>query len=361
MATDLYLGAKEFAPMKIWEPPKEKELKVKELLKSGDYFGSVKKDGFWYQFEKTKEGKCYLFSRTISTKTGHLVEKSEWVPHITKILDEILPNGSILIGEIYYPNRTSKDVTKVMQCLLEKALERQEKDEEKLHYYVHDIIYYKDEDIRQMNAWNRYNLLRAILCGIESPYIELAEGVDSNLEEYIQSNFAKGEEGTVLKKKNSSYQDGKRPAWETLKFKTLSSVDVVIIGVIPATKEYKGKELETWQYWENCEGVLYQGGRWQLTDIPVTKGYFYGWNTSLEIGYKKYGENYESIGTVSSGLSENIITAISNNPDSFIGQVIEVECMSIDKEAETLRHPRFVRFREDKTPQECDWISIFEK
>ena len=76
---------------------------------------------------------------------------------------------------------------------------------------------------------------------------------------------------------------------------------------------------------------------------------------------KKYGENYEVIGTVSSGLSDDIIDKITYDSDSVIGSVIEVECMSVDKEAKTLRHPRFVRFREDKIPQECDWVSIFDK
>lgn len=360
---NLYPGAKEFAPMKIWDAPKNKQEKVQECINSGDYFGSVKKDGFWYQFEKTENGDCYLFSRTISTKTGHLVEKAEWVPHITRTLKEYLPNGTILIGEIYYPKKSSKNVTEVMQCLVEKALERQQKNG-LLHFYIHDIIYLNNEDLRQTPAWERQKLLKKVLekdILWQNPTIELADMEDANLMEYIQHNFDTGEEGTILKKKDSIYQDGKRPSWATLKFKTETTVDVVLMNLIPATKEYTGKEEDTWQYWETQEGEKYCGDKKNSNDIPVTKGYYYDWITSFEIGYKNYGDNYVSIGTVASGLTDEICAMARKSPERFIGSVIEVQCMSVDKEAGTLRHPRFKRFREDKMPEECTWTDIFEK
>lgn len=357
---DLYPGAKEFAPMKIWDAPKNKAEKVQECINSGEYFGSVKKDGFWYQFEKTENGNCYLFSRTISTKTGHLVEKSASVPHIIETLNKLCPNGTILIGEIYYPNKSSKNVTEVMQCLVEKALIRQ-KENGLLHFYIHDIIYVNNKDLRQTPAWNRYAILKEVLRNNENEYIELADGVDANLAEYIQDNFNKGEEGTVLKKKDSTYQDGKRPSWATLKFKTETTVDVVLMNLISATKEYTGKEEKTWQYWETQDREKYQGDKRDEKDIPITKGYFYNWITSFEIGYKNFGDNYVSIGTVASGLTDEICAMARKDPDKFIGSVIEVQCMSVDKDAGTLRHPRFKRFREDKVAEECDWISIFEK
>ena len=41
-----------------------------------------------------------------------------------------------------------------------------------------------------------------------------------------------------------------------------------------------------------------------------------------------------------------------------IGKVVEVGGMEIDKESGHIRHPRFMKWREDKTKQECDWNQV---
>ena len=48
---------------------------LKKACDSGEYFGQLKKDGYWYQFEK-HENHSYLFSRSASKKTGLQAEKS---------------------------------------------------------------------------------------------------------------------------------------------------------------------------------------------------------------------------------------------------------------------------------------------
>ncbi len=58
--------------------------------------------------------------------TKELTEKLDHVPHLAEWAKQ-LPNGTILCGEIYYPNGTSKDVTKVMGALADKAIARQKK------------------------------------------------------------------------------------------------------------------------------------------------------------------------------------------------------------------------------------------
>ena len=47
---------------------------LKQACESGDYFGQLKKDGAFYQYEKT-ENYNYLFGRTVSKTTGILTEK----------------------------------------------------------------------------------------------------------------------------------------------------------------------------------------------------------------------------------------------------------------------------------------------
>ena len=57
---------------------------------------------------------------------------------------EALPNGTCLLGEIYFPkNEGSSNVTTIMGCTQDKALRRQENGE-KLHYYVFDVLAYNN-------------------------------------------------------------------------------------------------------------------------------------------------------------------------------------------------------------------------
>ena len=117
----MYPEAKMIEPMKIWKLPDNKEHMLSEVCESGEYFAQEKIDGYWYQFEKT-DNYSYLFSRNVSVTTGFLSEKGENVPHIMEALNS-LPANTIIIGEIFYPGKTSKDVTTIMGCLSKTAIE----------------------------------------------------------------------------------------------------------------------------------------------------------------------------------------------------------------------------------------------
>lgn len=92
---------------------------------------------------------------------GTLTEKGANVPQIMDILS-ILPKDTILIGEIYYPNKRSKDVTPIMGSLPEKAIERQKNEYGFLHYYIHDILYYQGVELYNYGASIRYNILKKV-------------------------------------------------------------------------------------------------------------------------------------------------------------------------------------------------------
>ena len=98
----MYSEALIIEPMKINKIPKGKEHLLPSLCESGDYFAQLKKDGYWYIYEKT-QNYAYLFSRNESVETGTLAEKSANVPHIMEEMN-IFPPNTIVIGEIYYPD-----------------------------------------------------------------------------------------------------------------------------------------------------------------------------------------------------------------------------------------------------------------
>ena len=54
-----------------------------------------------------------------------------------------------------------------------------------------------------------------------------------------------------------------------------------------------------------------------------------------------------------SGFDEEERKMFSANPKKYIGSVIEVKANEIFKDTGKLRHPRFMRLREDKSPLAC--------
>lgn len=360
-------------PMLIWKLPAGKESMLSEVCSNGEYFLEEKIDGAFYQFVKT-ENHSYLFGRTVSKLSGILTEKSDNVPHLKEALN-CLPAGTILIGEIYVPGGTSKDTVSIMGCLPALAIKRQEK--EPIHYYVHDIIAYDTVNLIDSPADLRYKILAAIWKKHnlnQYSFLRLATRVDEDMEAEISRILKSGGEGAVLKKKDYPYTPGKRPAWSTIKVKQMDSIDLICTGFCDATKEYTGKELATWEYWEE-RGERSQDGEytWLLSEgqyyedyfhnphiyRPVTKPYFLGWKTAIRIG--AYNDNGElvDLGTVSSGLTDDNKREMTENPDLWLGHVIALDCMQIDKKEHTLRHPVFKCKRDDKYAKDCVISEIF--
>ena len=87
---------------------------------------------------------------------------------------------------------------------------------------------------------------------------------------------------------------------------------------------------------------------------PITKMYFLGGAGSLVLGVYK-DEKVIPIGNLS-GLTEDVLL----NWKQYIGKVCEVTAMEILPTG-GLRHPKFVRFREDKPRQDCTYESIYGK
>lgn len=360
-------------PMLIWKLPAGKESMLSEVCSNGEYFLEEKIDGAFYQFVKT-ENHSYLFGRTVSKLSGILTEKSDNVPHLKEALS-CLPAGTILIGEIYVPGGTSKDTVSIMGCLPALAIKRQEK--EPIHYYVHDIIAYDTVNLIDSPADLRYKILSAIWKKHnldQYSFLRLATRVDEDMEAEISRILKSGGEGAVLKKKDYPYTPGKRPAWSTIKVKQMDSIDLICTGFCDATREYTGKELATWEYWEE-RGEQSQDGEytWLLSEgryyedylhnphiyRPVTKPYFLGWKTAIRIGaYNDKGELVD-LGTVSSGLTDDNKREMTENPDWWLGHVVALDCMQIDKKEHTLRHPVFKYKRDDKNAKDCVISEIF--
>lgn len=381
--SQLYPGAENLMiqPMLIH---KGSDSQLKTADQSGEYFAQIKKDGSLYMFVKGINGENYLFGRTVSKKTGLLTEKSANIPHIISVLDKI-PNGTVLLGEIYYPGKTSKDVTSIMGCLPKKAVDRQQGQYGFIHYYIYDCLSFNGISLLKYDNWTRYLVTQKIFekYSLQKAYIikefdkkgnllsqedksstiELAKAYEKNLYEEVGKALAAGEEGMVFKKKTGLYEPGKRPT-TMLKAKQVDYIDAVIIGFKDPTPQYTGKEITTWEYWvgtDDHEARLPIGCHYgNLCAIPVTKHYYYGWKNAIEIGAYDEKGNIHSIGTIASGLTDSIRQGMAEHPEKYLHKVVEIQCMMKDNKEKTLRHGFFLRIRDDKNETECKISDIFK-
>lgn len=344
----LYPGSFQIAPMRYAVKPSQSQ--IEQAWSSDKWIAQEKKDGAFYQLEKTDAGNVYMFGRTVSKKTGEYTEKSDNFPHIKKWAEDNLPNGTILVGEIYIPGGKSNDVTKISGCLPANAYKRQFESSEyqPVHYYIFDIIRFKGQDLCDMPTVDRLVRLEFGLDGVwDGEYVERAQTYYDNFEEHLKDIFAAGGEGMVFKHMDCPYRVGKRTtASQMFKYKeSLDSVDLVCIGLEDPTYYYEGKEAESWPY-KNEKGEL------------ITKPAYYGWKTALRVGAYKDGKIKE-VGTVASGLTDADREDMGINPENWIDKVVEIQCMSTTKDG-ALRHPVFRRVREDKGPDDCLWDEIFK-
>lgn len=358
---------------KAYKGDARKETKL--MVLSEQYIGSRKQDGAYMRFIKDEDGNMFFQSRSESVNGGYL-NKIEWCPQFQDFFDE-LPNGTCLLGEAYFPNKQgSRYVTTIMGCLKEKALKRQEKDEDKLHYYIFDVWAYNGKSLLNTEIEKRISIIDNEIKKtlLELPtvekFIERANYLKGEaLWEELGSILSSGGEGVVITKLGSKPEPGKRTSRKTLKIKMeiAQTIDAFIDGHYKmAEPEYTGKAITTWNLWYNEKtGEKYSENKFkEFTSgepiIPVNKNFFYGRAASISLSVYRDGKPYHVIWV--SGITDEMREDIVNNPDKLIGKVFEINAMKLEKKGDTytFRHGKIIQERPDKTPKECDWSQISE-
>lgn len=331
---------------------------------NSNYIWEVKYDGDRRLLYFTRD-KVINTSRSKGADTGLPVTKTDNTPHIRDLnISEL--EGTILDCEFVHNRGFQEGVRKIMGCLPEKAIQRQE-EWGLIEVRLFDIIAYKGIFLHDLDLANRQDVLDEVYYEYLSniPFIQLAEqcnGTPEQLQEKLTEIINDGGEGMVAKDINSKYrlstdkcQSPLKNAW--IKVKREFNGDFVVTGFEEPTKEYTGDHLETHQYWYDEELGPIQGSYYKLSNlsgdlIPVTKYYYKGWIGGIKFGEYENGELVER-GTCS-GMTESLRAEISANPDKYIGKVIEIDAMERTKD-KALRQPVFKRFRDDKEPYECQY------
>lgn len=341
-----------YAPPNSWTIEKRKEL-VNQRIFSGEWYGALKRDGALYRFVKYNDGTMELLGRSKSKKTNDYLNKIDHVPHLQKFFDK-LPNGTCLLGELYLPSdEQAKTTTAIMNSLTPRAVKKQEK--EPLTYYVFDILAFDGVNMIDYSLVDRIEELNLMWRTYPSEFVEYAEYFSGKeLWDKLQSYLADGNEGIVITNGTSPYRPGKRSTKDTLKIKKelQDTIDTVIIGANPATKEYTGKEIETWPYWldertnKKVYGSFFQDYYDGAPYQPITKNYYNGWAGSLKLGVYK-DDKLVHVGNLS-GITEEI----KEKWKGYIGKVAEITAMEI-MDTGGIRHCKFIRWKDDKKPEEC--------
>lgn len=376
-------------------------------------------------------GFCRVFSRRISKKTNFYVENTDSLPHIRE-LDRPELSGTILDGEMFIDGLPFKEVSSTLNCLWDKAVDRQiEKGFISLHAF--DILFYKGIDLRKMPLERRKEYLHLAVEEANSPYIkeveyfECGKEIDADvysevmkrinimdedpyfdmLEDdkdtfphlyecwknnkpltpraYYELIVSTGGEGLIVKPKNGKYLH--KRGWEYSKIKKFLTRELIVLGFDEPTKEYTGKDVRKWGFWvEKATGKRVQGNFYGDKNYePVTKYYYYNQVGVMRLGviisvadYEKMPknkqglvyeiddivemgdeqfqmENYLMLVCECGGFDDETREYFTRNKDKMVGTVVEVKANELFRDSGKMRHPRYMRQRFDKSPEQCTW------
>lgn len=206
-----------------------------------------------------------------------------------------------------------------------------------------------------------------------------------NKQQWYEYIVFHGGEGLMLKNINGTYKHQR--CREYTKLKKFETWDCVVYGYTAPTKYYEGKGLQDlnhkWSYWideDKNSTVLKEMTMKEAKEdnlVPITKHYYYQYIGNVQLGIVMTSEELAQwekankkkatyrlledsqlylvyIGECG-GFTEDIRQEISYNKDKYVDKVIEVKGHEVSKKTGAIRHPRYVRFREDKCIEQCNW------
>ena len=204
---------------------------VSELGDEKEWQAEWKWDGIRGQIIKRND-ELFVWSRGEELMTDKFPEY--------KILQELLPNGTAIDGEIISLAAPPEEGTfaplpfSALQTRIgRKNITTKQLKEAPVGFIAYDLVEEYGEDIRMISMTERREKLEAIIEKLNVPFLHLSPIINfekwKDLIEIRKQSRDKGSEGIMLKRKNSEYKDGrKRGDWWKWKIDPLT-IDAVMI------------------------------------------------------------------------------------------------------------------------------------
>lgn len=287
------------------------------LLDSDEYIAEEKLDGHRVHVFKA-DGQVHVLSRL-----GKPIDPGWWY-------ELPLDNGDYLDCELVIVNMEACD------C---KGLERQNGSSLVSHFRVShpdalelvcfDLLYRKGTSCMHVSWRKRRDMLEALVCDLNHEKVHCVLTFEIRgkgaKQKFLETMLGEGAEGIVLKRADSPYAPGSRClSW--IKVKPTDTYDVVLTSIVGSVDRWTVRPGD----------VLYPEGKESST-------FKAGW---VRLGYGFYSEDNQlyEVGHCLTGPPEEM--------EALIGQVAEFKAWG-QYSSGALKHPQFVRLRDDKAPEEC--------
>lgn len=389
---------RELEPEKYWSFPssysrEKRELELDHMIASGLYSFQLKTDGNYSAFICDTDGDKRIISRGVSTVTneyGRIEDRLFFFEAVANAFNK----PTRIMAEVYYDKGIDRNVGSVLRATPIKSksiqdehfyieasktikfsakdrrdIESNEFRNQKLKWRIFDVWYYDGEDLMNTPWIDRQKYVKAAAERINHPLVTYVHAypMDETFYDKLNTIFAAGGEGVVCYKNSSLPEPGKRTAHKTLKVKRELEhlIDCVITGTEPATTDYTGKEIGTWQYWQDIRsgekfvGQLfgdYQGGR---SIKPISRGAYMDWPGAIYVSV--YNNDHQLIQLCKvANLTDDFKEDLKNNFSDWYLCPVTIGGMAISEATGlSIRHPYLKSIRKnDISPDDCTLAKI---
>lgn len=302
---------KRIYPMLVLDNPHEDPFKVPGYILQEKFDGTrtlaIKKNGKWYLMTR-------LWKNDISANFPEVVQELQFIREPDVILD----------GEMTF---FKNDKAEFLTVLAKPETKRGYKSK----YMVFDILRY-GKDVTKLPLVQRLAILSKII-PVRSKYVKLVKTINTptKFKQVYKTVVQNDGEGVIMKKKNSPYQYDTRKDW--IKIKKTDTEDCIVVGITYGT----GKRSNTFGAL-----VLAQYDNGKLRIVGKTSGF--DDETLMQL--------YKAIMRMPSHAYPNLEMG---NVKKWVPPRIVVEVRYTEKTPYgILRHPVFMRVRDDKAPLQCN-------
>ncbi|MEH6994243.1 RNA ligase family protein [Neobacillus drentensis] len=193
--------------------------KTDEPFDHDDYVSELKMDGFRLIYSNIEDKKLY---------TRHNTDITTRFP---ELLNLDIPKGTVLDGEVVVTDVSGKpDFEAVMSrfSIFNSDKVKYMAKHEPVSFVVFDVLYHNGEKVTHLPLYKRKEILDAII-PVNTPILSKVMSIDGNGTPLFELIKEQSLEGIVLKKKDSTYEIGKRShSW--LKVINYQYANVIVNG-----------------------------------------------------------------------------------------------------------------------------------